>query len=167
MEAENRLLPILRQGVEVVKMIFFRRLQVRLANQYPAAAAGVVSKLAGAVINEVFGTPNHQEPFASFARAERDRIREILDGLAADLAEMKGPLTDALRISFLCDHQEGHGDPEILKRADQLGILVVDRDIPLPAKFLTLVRQLGEAYGLILAPVAEPTATPATSTRLN
>jgi len=167
MEMESRLLPILREGVEVVKMIFFRRLRNRLADQYPTAPAGVVNKLAGAVINEVFGTPNDQEPFASFARAQRDRILEILDGLAAEFTEMKGPLTDALRISFLCDHQEGHGDSQILKRADQLGILIIDRDIPMPAKFLTLVRQLGEAHDLILAPAAEPTEARHTSTRLN
>ena len=59
------------------------------------------------------------------------------------------PLTDALRIQFLCDSQEGFGNEEMLKCAKDLGILIVDRGVPLPKNFMNLVRKVGQSYGLI------------------
>jgi len=62
-------------------------------------------------------------------------------------------ITDALRVQTLCDKQEGIEDPGVLQTAESLGMLVKDRNIPLPSAFMTLVRGLGEQYQLIIAPV--------------
>ena len=37
--------------------------------------------------------------------------------------------------------------------AEALGVLLKDRDLPLPSSFMTLVRGLGEQYQLVVAPV--------------
>ena len=42
------------------------------------------------------------------------------------------PLTYALRIKFLCDSLEGIDSGPVLVRAERLGILLVDRKVPLP-----------------------------------
>lgn len=160
MEVESRLVPILREGVDVVKMIFFKQLKERLAQKYVDDEADSVNKLAGAVINEVFGTPSTGEPFASFIAANQNRIEDELRQLPVEFPELRIPLTDALRITFLCDEREGRGDPALLSRANDLGVLLVDREVPMPAKFMNLVRQLGGAHGLILAPVPEVEAAP-------
>lgn len=155
MEVEGRLVPILREGVDVVKMIFFKQLKERFLEKYPDDDASAANKLAGAVINEVFGTPNPEEPFAAFVAGNQARIEGELQNLATEFEPMRIPLTDALRITFLCDERESHGDPTLLSRANDCGILIVDREAPMPAKFMSLVRQLGGAHDLILAPVAE------------
>ena len=61
-------------------------------------------------------------------------------------------LTDALRIQALCDSQQDLDDPSLLTRANELGLLVLDRPVPMPSTFMTLVRGLGEQHGLIVAP---------------
>jgi len=152
-EFESKLLPILREAVEVVKMIFFSRLKAYLAGHYPTLEPAVVGKLAGAVVNELFGTPNPDPAFVAFRAAHAERVAEILPTLGHALPELRIPLSDALRISVLCDHQEsGLDSSAILVRAKELGLLILDRDLPLPHRFLELVRRLGKAYGLILPP---------------
>ena len=150
MELEGQLIPILRDGVEVVKMIFFKKLKAHLARKYPDPAYS--RRLAGAIVNDLFGTPNPEEPFASFVVENRPRIDEEMAGIASNFAEMRIPLTDALRIQFLCDHQEGIDSTSALVRARELHILLVDREVPLPAQFMNLVRRLGEAFGFLAHP---------------
>jgi hypothetical protein len=62
---------------------------------------------------------------------------------------MRIPLTDALRVQFLCDYQEGIDSSEILQRAKQFNLLILDREVPLPASFLNLARRLGGAFDLL------------------
>ncbi|MCE5242946.1 MAG: hypothetical protein LLF99_07080, partial [Desulfobacteraceae bacterium] len=69
--------------------------------------------------------------------------------LAGRFPEMRIPLTDALRIQAVCDFQEGMDTSSVLERAKQSGILIVDRELPLPAPFMNLVRKLGSAFGLL------------------
>jgi hypothetical protein len=152
MSVESRLVPIMRGGVDVIKMIFFRKLKDHLSVTYKEKDANYISMLSGAVLNDLFGTPNEQEPFASFGVENKKEIQETLEGVSENFEEMRIPLTDALRIQFLCDSQEGHDSTETLSRAAELGILLKERDVPLPKNFLELVRRLGSAFGLITRP---------------
>lgn len=150
MTLENRLLPILRDGVYVVKMVLFKMLRDGLTERYPHEERIFVNQLTGAVINELFGTPNQEEPFLSFGIANKVLIGEELAKLAVNYPELRGPLTDALRVQFLCDSQEGLDNPSLLTRADALGILVRDREVPLPHTFMNLARTLGEEHQMTL-----------------
>ncbi len=149
MAYENRLVPSMRDGVEVVKMIFFKKLRDHLAEKYPGRGGRFASRLAAAVINELFGTPNTEKEFAKFARKHRRHIEEELKGIAENFEEMRIPLTDALRVQFVCDDMEGINSEKVLVQARDLGILIVEREIPLPKNFLNLVRRLGYAFNLL------------------
>lgn len=155
MEFESKLLPVLREGVNVVKMIFFKRLQDFLTEKYPDRDKDFTNKLAASLINDLFDTPNPEEPFAGFAKANKTIIEKELKTVAANFEDLRIPLTDALRVQVLCDHQEGVDNSAVLARAVELNILLVDRDLPLPHSFMHLVRKLGGAYGFILPPLNE------------
>lgn len=154
MDYEPRLIPLLREGVDVIKMVFFKRLRSHLTTKRPDLDGKFLNQLAGAVLNEIFGAPNLQEPYASFCRENSALISKELSSAAGELADMKILLTDALRIQFLCDSQENIDSSRTLERARELNILIVEREVPLPAGFMALVRRVGNAYGILL-PLAE------------
>jgi hypothetical protein len=146
MEMESRLVPIMREGVDVVKMAFFQRLRAYLAAKYRGRNHDTINQLAGAIINELFATPNPREPFASFVAQNRDCITEELRLLASVFPELLDAITDALRVQFLCDSQEGLDSTDMLTRAKELNLLVLDREVPLPKYFLEMVRTLGSSF---------------------
>jgi hypothetical protein len=146
---EQTLIPALREGVAVVKMILFKELKPYLGEKYPQRGAEFAGRLSGAVINELFGTPNPDSTFAAFAQAHRVIIHDELGLLAVRHPNLRIALTDALRIQFLCDHQENIDSSAVLSRADELGILVVDREVPLPATFMNMIRALGNRVNLL------------------
>jgi len=147
---ESRLIPILRQGVGIVQAVFFKRLKEHLGTKYPENDAQFISKLAGAVVNDIFGTPNEEKPFLLFVQENRALIGKTLQEVPLAFVDMMVPLTDALRIQVLCDHQEGIDSFSILVHANNLKILLVPREIPLPASFITLVRELGKSHDLLI-----------------
>ena len=153
MEEKSRLVPILREGVNMIRMLFFRTLRDDFAGRYVNKAPDDPSKLAGAVLNELFGTVNREEGFVRFARENQSIIQDELAHLAERHENMRIPLTDALRVQFLCDSHEGvEGGEAVLTRARDLGVLIPERDVPLPRNFLALVRRLGSAAGLLVPP---------------
>jgi hypothetical protein len=154
-EVERKFIPSLREGVEVVKMIFFKKLKDYLVSEYPGEEKIYYGMLAGAIINELFGIENSDPKFVDFARANRERINDEFSRLGRQFADLRILLTDALRIHFLCNHQEGlvDGNEEILAGARDCGILLTERDVPLPKGFMQLVYQVGKSYGLIVPQV--------------
>ena len=155
MTFESKLIPILREGVEIVKMISFKKLKDALAKKHPDHEAAFLAKIAGALINTIFGAPPHEEPFAVFARSHANLIAHEQAKVGAMLEELRIPLTDALRIQALCDHQEGQDSTATLQQAQALGILLADRDLPMPHSFIELVRRLGSGFGLLLPPLPD------------
>ncbi len=150
-QVEREFIPALREGVEIVKMIFFMKVRDRAETRYPDEDRGYFGMLAGAVVNDFFGTPNPEPRFRDFAEQNRERIDKMLADVPVHMEPLRIPLTDALRVQFLCDHQEGleDGSGAILKRARELGILIEDRSVPLPRQFMNLVYQVGKAHGLV------------------
>jgi hypothetical protein len=149
MALESRLSPILREGIEVIKMIFFKRVKIHLLEKYPEREMQFVNRLTGAVTNKLFGTPNEEEPFYSFAREQAGVIEQELKNVAGELEEMRIPLTDALRIQFLCDSLDGIDSSPVLAYARDIGVLIEERDVPLPDQFMNLVRRLGESFRVL------------------
>lgn len=149
---ESKLTPLLREGINTIKMIFFKELKEHLVAKHSQRDATFINRLTGAVVNELFGTPNQEEPFASFARQNHETIHRELGEVAGEMEKMRIPLTDALRTGFLCDAREGIEDDSVIRRAAELGILITERELPMPNSFIELVRKLGESYGLIIPP---------------
>ncbi|MBN2514537.1 MAG: hypothetical protein JXC33_00735 [Deltaproteobacteria bacterium] len=151
MEFESKLIPIMREGVAIIKVIFYKKLKNYLVQEYPDQDKIYINKLSGAIINELFGTPNTEERFAFFAEENKRYIDHELMNICHEFDDMLIPLTDALRVQFLCDHQEGVKSASILTRAQELNILLVDREVPLPSNFMKLVRELGYEFNILVS----------------
>ena len=149
----SRLIPILREGVAVIQMIFFKELKTHVSKNHPDLEESAQTMLAGAITNEIFGSHNPEKKFQTFRNKQRGTIEQELMNIADKLPHMIDPLADALRIQTLCDNQEGTDSAHVLKQADSFGILPSDRDIPLPSAFMETVRGLGAEHKLIIPPV--------------
>ncbi len=72
------------------------------------------------------------------------------------MSPLRIPITDALRVQFLCDSMEGIDSSVILLQAEELGVLLADREVPLPKNFLNLVRRLGSSFNILTGePISE------------
>jgi hypothetical protein len=149
MEPESKLLPVLRDAVNIVKMVLFKELKSYLKAKYPQQKSADIGRLAGAVVNEFFGTPNNSPHFEQFMADNRTPIKNELDGLSVNFDSLRIPLTDALRIQFLCDSLEGIDSGPMLAQAETLGILLLDRQVPLPKTFMAMVRRIGAAHNIL------------------
>lgn len=151
--AAGRLLPILQEGVEVTKMVLFRKLRDFIAPRLPEQSPSFHTQLAGAVINDLFASPpDLPEPAKAFITANRALIDRERQAFADAQPELKIVLTDSLRIQTICDLMAGLADPGLLQRAESAGILLSEREMPLPHTFTDMARRLGKANGLLTPP---------------
>ena len=162
MSFENKLIPVMREGVEVIKMVFFKKLADSLADKHPAREPKFRTMLTGAIVNTIFDTQNNQEPFASFNEKNSALIADEVNSIASLLEEMRIPLTDALRMQALCDQMEDLDGSKVLELARDNRFLIEERDLPLPHSFIELARRMGKSFGLIVPPLPE-TETPTES----
>ncbi|EKD34102.1 MAG: hypothetical protein ACD_75C02467G0003 [uncultured bacterium] len=151
-EQKPQLLAVLREAVGIVQMILFKEIRANLAKKRPDLDAVTLSMLAGAVTNEVFGTPHPEGKFARFRTENWADIEQELLSMPTAMPKLCENITDALRIQTLCDHQEGVDSTETLARARAFGILIEDREVPLPSSFMTTIRELGEQHNLVIPP---------------
>ncbi len=149
----SRLIPILREGVAVIQMIFFKELKKVISKNHPDLEASAQTMLAGAITNELFGAHNPEGKFQNFRNQHQGTIEQGLLSLKNELSELTAPLADALRIQTLCDNQEGVDSTHVLKQADSFGLLPQNRDIPMPSAFMETVRALGSDHKLLVPPV--------------
>lgn len=149
---KREFIPTLREGIDVVRMIFFKELKTYLGHKYQQEEESYAGLLAAAMMNELFGITNTQEKFARFHEVNREVVEEELGNVASRFEPLKILLTDALRMHFLCNEQEGINDSSmtILEKAREYGILIEERDVPLPKGFMELVYTVGKAHGLII-----------------
>jgi hypothetical protein len=52
-------------------------------------------------------------------------------------------------MQYLCDYQEGMESESLLEQAKELEVLMVDRDAPLPGRFMEFVREWGREMNLL------------------
>jgi len=149
----SRLIPILREGVAVIQMIFFKSLKPIIAGKYPKLDSSEQTMLTGAITNEIFGSYNRDAKFLQFHQKHRGAIEQELLAIQDELPQLINPLADALRIQVLCDKQEEIDSGNVLQLADSLNLLPADREIPLPSNFMETVRTLGALHKLIVPPV--------------
>jgi hypothetical protein len=150
---QSELINVLREGIAVVQMVLFKELRASFTTKYPEREVTDRAMLVGAIINKLFGMENPEEKFQRFNQEHRAVIEQELIGFPQNFPRLLHRITDALRIQVLCDSQEGEDSTAVLEQAREFGILVQDREIPLPSTFITLIRQLGEEHGLTVAPM--------------
>lgn len=149
----SRLIPILREGVAVIQMIFFKELKKIISKKHHDLDSSTQTMLAGAITNEIFGSHNPEEKFQDFRNQHRGIIEQELLNLTTELPHLTAPLADALRIQTLCDNQEGLDSDHVLKQADSFGLLPENRELPMPSAFMETVRTFGASHKLIIPPV--------------
>jgi hypothetical protein len=149
---KSELIVVLKEGISVVQMVLFKELRTLFAVKHQDNDITHRSMLAGAVINKLFGMENPEEKYQEFNRKNRGVIEQELLNLPEQLPQLQTNITDALRVQSLCDNQEGEDAAHVLLQAEELGILIKDRELPLPSTFMTLVRMLGEKHGLTITP---------------
>ena len=144
-----KLVPLLREGINVIKMVLYVELKPVLTLKYSEMDAEEINLLTGAVVNSLFGIRNMEEPFAAFEKDNRILIESELKQISKPLGHLKIPVTDALRIQFLCDGHEGIDSAPVLEKARNLNLLILERDVPMPGAFMSIVRRFGAAYKIL------------------
>ena len=153
---DNRLLPVMREAVVMVQMILFKILRQSVHDRYVDKVEPFPAHVAGAVMNNLFGTHPADASIVEFATINRELIERELRELAAGCPQLIPMLTDALRMKTICDNQEGiHSIPSLLM-ARALGLLQEDRDLPMPSTFMLQVRKLAAEHGLVTPIQADP-----------
>jgi hypothetical protein len=153
---ERKLIPVMREAVMTVQMILFKVLRESVHDRYVDQTEPYHAQLAGAVINNLFGTQPLDDAVVTFAAHNRELVERELRELAGRCAHLAPVLTDGLRMQTICDNQEGvHSIPSLLM-AKALGILQEDRPLPLPSTFMLQVRLLAAEHGLVEPMQAAP-----------
>ncbi|MDR2549371.1 MAG: hypothetical protein LBD10_04090 [Desulfobulbus sp.] len=158
---DNKVIPVMREAIVTMQMLLFKVLRQSIHDRYVDRTEPEHTMLAGAVINNLFGTLPSDAAVAAFGAANRELVERELRELAATCAPLLPLLTDTLRMKTICDNQEGiHSIPTLLI-AKALGILQENRELPLPSTFMLQVRCLAAEHGLIEPMAPAPEAPPA------
>lgn len=151
-QEKEKLVPALREGVEIVKLILYKKISTQYAEKYRDRGADFGKKLAGAVINRLFAIENPDQKFQDFIKQNNEAIIDEIKNFPNDYKELTIPVSDALRVQFMCDCQDGSEDVDFLKKAQELGVLMVERNMPMPGSFLNLIAKIGVSEGILAPP---------------
>jgi len=159
---DSKLIPVMRQAIVTVQMILFKVIRESIHDRYVDQVEPHHTHLAGAVINNLFGTQPLDQGVVVFGVNNRELVERELWELSDRCGHLRPVLTDALRMKTICDNQEGiHSIPSLLM-AKALGILQEDRPLPLPSAFMMQVRALAAESGLVepMQPAPSPEGSP-------
>ncbi len=148
-DVDTKTIPVMREAVTMVQMIFFRRLKEDIHRRYRDWSEQEKKYLAGAVVNNLYGTEAADRQVDLFARKHRQLIEDELRGLHKRVTDLIPHITDSLRMQTICDNHEGIHSIPCLLLAKELGILDEERSLPMPSAFMLSVRRLGTESGLV------------------
>ncbi len=160
-EFDSKIVPVMREAIVMVQMVLYRRLKEDVQTRYQDWPDEKKIWLAGAVVNNLFGTEAADPAVNAFAREHRELIEQELRELHGRVEDLIPHLTDALRMQTICDNHEGIHSIPCLLMARELGLLEEERVLPMPSTFMIAVRRLGTEHGLVEAmestvPLEEP-----------
>ncbi len=149
---DAKIIPVMREAITTVQMILFQRLKESISQRYSENSNYSEEdniRLAGAVVNNLYGSEAVDPQVNLFARHHRQLIEEELRGLRNQMTELIPHITDSLRMQTLCDNHEGVHSIPCLLLAKELGLLEEKRTLPMPSTFMLSVRKLGAESGLV------------------
>jgi len=146
---EGNLVPTLRQGIDIIKMVLFKELKPYLEKKYSGLTPDEILLLTGAIVNGLFGIENMEASIREFINNNQSIVEKEVTSFTTRFDHLQIPLNDALRIQYLCNSHEGVNSESILKKAETLQILMQDREVPMPGAFMGLVRSFGVAYKIL------------------
>ena len=162
-EFDAKIVPVMREAIVMVQMILYQRLKEDVQQRYQDWSDQDRIRLAGAVVNNLFGTEAADPEVNIFARQHRELVEQELRELKDRADDLIPHLTDALRMQTICDNHEGVHSIPCLLMAKELGLLEEGRVLPMPSTFMIAVRKLGAEHGLVEAmdssvPLVDPQA---------
>jgi len=119
MAVEPQLVPTLREGIQVIKMVLYQELKSVLLSRHKSTDPVDVNRLTGAAVNDLFGGTRPGPVMDAFSRANLEALENTLQLISVELDHLRIPLTDALRIQFLCDSHEGNDSTVVLEKAEK------------------------------------------------
>ncbi|WP_339135064.1 MAG: hypothetical protein WGN25_16970 [Candidatus Electrothrix sp. GW3-4] len=146
---DAKIIPVMREAITTVQMVLFQRLKENISQRSGQYSEEETIRLAGALVNNLYGSEATDSQVNRFARSHRELIEKELRGLSSRLPELIPHITDSLRMQTLCDNHEGIHSIPCLLLARELGLLDEERELPLPSTFMLSVRKLGAATGLV------------------
>jgi hypothetical protein len=146
---DSKIIPVMREAITTVQMILFQRLKESISQRYSEDSEEDKIRLAGAVVNNLYGNDAVNPQVNLFTGNHRELIEEELRGLSNQVTELIPHITDSLRMQTLCDNHEGIHSIPCLLLAKELGLLNEERELPMPSKFMLSVRKLGAESGLV------------------
>jgi len=155
---DSKLIPVMREAVLTVQMVLYKHLKQKVAASYSDWPREKRARLAGAVVNSLYGSEAMDPEVTTFARDHRALVESELRGLAQHCEPLIPFLTDSLRMQVICDNQEGIHSVGSLLMAKTLGLLQEERTLPLPSTFMLSVRNLAVTHGLVEKQEAAPPA---------
>lgn len=153
---DSKVVPVMREAIVMVQMILYQRLKDDVQKRYQDWSDQEKQWLAGAVVNNLFGTEAADRDVNVFARKQRQLIEQELRELKGRVGDLIPHLTDGLRMQTICDNHEGIHSLPCLLMAKELGLLDEERVLPMPSTFMIAVRKLGAEYGLVESFEATP-----------
>jgi hypothetical protein len=159
---DSKIIPAMREAITTVQMILFQRLKESISqrysedSEYSKYSEEDNIRLAGAVVNNLYGSDALDPQVNLFAHNHRELIEKELRGLSLQLAELIPHITDSLRMQTLCDNHEGVQSIPCLLLAKELGLLNEERELPMPSTFMLSVRKLGAESGLVKPVTSAP-----------
>jgi hypothetical protein len=160
---DSKIIPVLREAILAVQMVLYRCLKKNISNRFPDWPVEKQGRLAGAVVNNLFGSVPADSEVAHFASEHRQLVEDELRGIGDYHKELLPFLTDALRMQTICDNQEGIHSVGSLLIARTLGLLQEQRNLPLPTPFMLSVRNLAAAHNIV-EPIQVAPAPPQSTT---
>ncbi len=149
LQVDSKVIPVMREAITTVQMVLFKVLRDSIIERYGSTSKQEQTQLAGAVVNNLFGTLPTDPAVKVYGAENRETVESELKGLATHCQDLMPFLTDALRMKTICDNQEGlHSIPSLLM-AKALGLLLEDRVLPMPSTFMLSVRTLATKYGIV------------------
>jgi hypothetical protein len=162
-EFDPKIVPVMREAIVMGQMIMYQRLKEDVQTRYQDWPDQEKIRLAGGVVNNLFGTVAADPKVNAFVREHRELVEQELRELKTRVSDLIPYLTDALRMQTICDNHEGIHSIPCLLMAKELELLDEERVLPMPSTFMIAVRKIGSEYGLVEAmessvPLEDPSA---------
>ena len=142
----DKLVPSLRKAMQLIKIVVYVKVKKISVQHQPKFDENAIRQLTAQFMNIMFDAQYPTGKFSDIAGLED--VQQIILSVSLEHPELTTLITDTLRIQYLCDQETGLDRKEPLVNAEKLGILQVDRSIPLPKSFIELANRLGNDYGL-------------------
>ncbi len=148
MFGKKRLARKMISGVDNVRLVLYKVLTDDFSKKYQEKGEEFYKTLAGATVNEIFGS--HNEASQITFEENKENITEEIKNLGTKHSELKRAITDAIRVliqaSFMLNGRLPENYEAILKNAIKRGVFLKGGEKPNPKIFLEMTEELSRKY---------------------